>query len=54
MNATLLEKVEELTLYSSQLEKADHQKQQQQQALQAVKKKQAELEDLLHRLLRGK
>ncbi|WP_190885836.1 hypothetical protein [Spirosoma profusum] len=58
MNATLLEKVEELTLYSIQLEKANqeqkHVNHAQQQELQAVKQKQAELERLVNQLLKQK
>ncbi|GAB3960498.1 hypothetical protein GCM10028805_57980 [Spirosoma harenae] len=49
MNATLLEKVEELTLYSIQQDKTI---QTQQQELQSVKQKQAEVERLLHQLLK--
>ncbi|QMW02698.1 hypothetical protein [Spirosoma foliorum] len=51
MNATLLEKVEELTLYSIQLEEA---RQQDQKKLQALEQKQAELEQLLKQVLSRK
>lgn len=56
MNATLLEKVEELTLYSIQLEKVNRDQQQvnqqQQERLQALEQKQAELERLLKQVLK--
>ncbi|WP_365981911.1 hypothetical protein [Spirosoma sp.] len=51
MNATLLEKVEELTLYSIQQDKTI---QAQQQELQIVKQEQAELKRLLNQLLKQK
>ncbi|WP_162386300.1 endonuclease/exonuclease/phosphatase family protein [Spirosoma endbachense] len=51
MNAKLLEKIEELTLYSIQLEQSN---QKQQQELQAVKEKQAHLEQLLQELIKNK
>lgn len=58
MNATLLEKVEELTLYSIQLENRDQQKQklldQQQKKLQELEQKQARLEQLLQQILKQK
>ncbi|QHV99012.1 hypothetical protein [Spirosoma endbachense] len=54
----MLEKLEELTLYTIQLEKANQQLQQQRrqdhQGLQAVKQKQAELEQLLIQVLKQK
>lgn len=49
MHAILLEKVEELTLYSIQLEKTT---QQQNQELQAIKQEQAQLKQLLQQLLK--
>jgi hypothetical protein len=58
MNASLLEKIGELTLYTIPLEKANQQLQQQRrqdhQELQAVKQKQAELEQLLKQVLKQK
>ncbi|MVM36442.1 bZIP transcription factor [Spirosoma sp. HMF3257] len=58
MDAKLLEKIEELTLYSIQLEKANQmqqqQRQQDRQELQAMKQKQAELEQLLRQVLSRK
>jgi hypothetical protein len=58
MNARLLEKIGELTLYTIPLEKANQQLQQQRrqdhQELQAVKQKQAELEQLLKQVLKQK
>ncbi|WP_162386051.1 LamG-like jellyroll fold domain-containing protein [Spirosoma endbachense] len=58
MNTSLLEKVEELTLYSIQLEKeltsTKQQRQQDLQKLQALEQKQAELEGLLNQLLNRK
>ncbi|GAB3702486.1 hypothetical protein GCM10027592_31960 [Spirosoma flavus] len=54
-DAKLLEKIEELTLYSIQLEKElEASKQQHQQELQAVKQKQADLERLVNQLLKQK
>lgn len=51
MNAMLLEKVEELTLYGIQLEKTN---QDQQKRLQELEQKQAKLERLLQQVLRQK
>ncbi|WP_420149294.1 hypothetical protein [Spirosoma sp.] len=51
LNATLLEKIEELTLYSIQLEKRNQQQenalQRQMQELQTIKQKQSQLEQLI-------
>ncbi|GAB3769573.1 hypothetical protein GCM10028818_05830 [Spirosoma horti] len=49
MNATLLEKVEELTLYSIHQDKTI---QQQTEALQVIKQKQAQLEQMLQQVLK--
>ncbi|WP_229365892.1 bZIP transcription factor [Fibrisoma montanum] len=58
MDAKLLEKVEELTLYSIQLQKENQQQQQinhqQAEELKALKKEQAEMKQLLQEVLRRK
>ncbi|NEU66569.1 DUF3450 domain-containing protein [Spirosoma agri] len=51
MNAKLLEKVEELTLYTIQLEQTN---QKQQQELELLKQKQAQVEQLLQELIKRK